>query len=120
MMLMWFVPVLLVLAVLGSADTVRSPRGWVMVALGLLLLPVIGWATMMGGFGMGMHGYWGWNWSGLVLAFVVIAGLAVAAYFVLKRSGNQESEAEQILRLRLAKGEISPEEYNRLHETLRH
>lgn len=75
-----------------------------------------------------------WNWSdmggyGLVGAFVgtammliLLAGLALLTIWAINsfsRRGPAPSEAEDILRRRLAAGEISPEEFQRLRQVLR-
>lgn len=93
----------------------------------LLLLPALwmgmgGWGWMMGPgmMGPGMMGRWGgWGWGGLVGLLVV---LALAAGIVLVVLGLSRREAPdsalEILRQRLARGEITPEQYEELRKLL--
>jgi uncharacterized membrane protein len=115
MMLMWLVPLLLIVALLPGTET-RTSRTWVLVVLTLFLIPILGGMFMMGG--MGIHAYGGWNWVSAVIGLLTVGGLAAVVYALIKRSGPSHSEEEQLLRLRLAKGEITPAEYDLLREKL--
>ncbi len=106
------------------------------VVLGLLLLfPVLGmvlggWGWMMGpgmmGPGMmgpGMMGRWGWGagwgWggvAGLVVVLLLVAGVVLVVLGLTRREGPDS--ALEILRQRLARGEISPEQYEELRKLL--
>ena len=97
-----------------------------------------GWGGMMGGPGgvTGMHGMmggrggymtpqygtWGWHaWVGMGLHALLIIGALVVAYFAWKRTRSAapaEPAEIQILRMRLAKGEITAEEFDLLHRKL--
>ncbi|HYF96381.1 MAG TPA: SHOCT domain-containing protein [Symbiobacteriaceae bacterium] len=92
---------------------------------------MMGMHGMMGGRGgmMGMHGMmgpqygsWGWHgWVGMGLHALLIMGAIVVAYFAWKRTRSGaplESEAMQVLRMRLAKGEITAEEFDLLRQKL--
>lgn len=115
MMLMWLVPVLLIFALLAPGSETRGTRSWQGLALAFLLISVLGGMYMMGG----MHYYAGWNWlSVLVPAVLLIGGLGAIIYALVKRPDSGRTEEDQILRLRLAKGEITPEEYDLLREKL--
>lgn len=116
MMLMWLIPVLLILAVLGPGADTRTSRTWGTVMLTLLMVPILGGIFMMGGFGM--HGYGGWNWASMLIGILLVGGVAAVVYALFRRSGAGHTEEEQVLRLRLAKGEISPDEYDLLREKL--
>ena len=68
------------------------------------------------------NGDWSWAaWAGMVFIMVVFwGGLAVAAVFALRsRPGSPTASAESRLADRLASGEITPEEYRDLRETIR-
>lgn len=114
MMLMWIVPVLLLVLLLDRPNRWRS---WGMavplLALGLLLMPL----TTMWGMGGMMHGYGTWSWPSalvLVLIFAAIGGVAYA----LSRRNPVESEEMHLIRMRLARGEITEEEYERLRQVI--
>jgi uncharacterized membrane protein len=66
----------------------------------------------------GYYGYGGWNWVGMAVNLLLVAGLIALGYWVFKRSPGAESEAMQTLRLRLAKGEITAEEFDVLRQKL--
>lgn len=65
-----------------------------------------------------MYGYemmgWGWMATGFIIFLVSVAGLV---FIWIKICGNKDSRdhsPEEMLKMRLAKGEISEEEYDRL------
>ncbi len=122
MMFMWIILVLLVFALFGQSEKERSAGSWTAIALVLLLVPVAGWLFMMSRFGMGsfmgMYGHGGWGWAGWVVGLLLVAGLIALGYYSLRRSGKDESEEMRTLRLRLARGEITPEEFDLLRQTL--
>lgn len=96
----------------------------------LLLFPVLGmvlggWGWMMGPgmMGPGMMGRWGWGagwgWGGVVGAVAVlllVAGVVLVVLGLTRREGPDS--ALEILRQRLARGEISPEQYEELRKLL--
>ncbi|MCS7235704.1 MAG: SHOCT domain-containing protein [Armatimonadota bacterium] len=100
------------------------------VVLGvLLLLPALwmaagGWGWMMGpgmmGPGMmGRWGGWGWGWGGLVglaVLLLLVAGVALVVVGLTRREPS--GRALEILRERLARGEITPEQYEELLKLL--
>jgi putative membrane protein len=104
---------------------------WVVVAvLGvLLLIPVLGmafwgWGWMMGPgmMGPGMMTRWGWGggWGGLLGLLVLLLLVAGVALVVLGLSRRETQDtALDILRQRLARGEITPEQYEELRKLLR-
>jgi len=104
---------------------------WVVVAvLGILLLiPVLGmafwgWGWMMGPgmMGPGMMGRWGWGggWGGLLGLLVLLLLVAGTALVVLGLARRETQDtALDILRQRLARGEITPEQYEELKKLLR-
>ncbi|GEM_PF-942516 len=106
------------------------------VLLALIVLPVLGMGLLMGGMmgmpGMmgqgGMGGMMGWSPPGwLMLAFwlVIVVGLGLLLVWGMRRLGerSQSPEAEPpltMLQRRYARGEIGPEEYERIrHDLLR-
>jgi len=105
----------------------------VLVVLGvLILLPLLGGAGMMGGLmGHGMMGgpwggRWGWGWGlpllGGLFWLLVIVGIVLVVTSLVRRgepttAGGGES-ALDILKRRLARGEITLEEYERLKKEL--
>lgn len=105
----------------------------VLVVLGvLILLPLLGGGGMMGslmGYGM-MGGPWGGRWGmgwglpvlGGLFWLLIIVGVVLVATSLLRRGeatapAGGES-ALDILKRRLAKGEITLEEYERLKKAL--
>ncbi|HXF82032.1 MAG TPA: SHOCT domain-containing protein [bacterium] len=94
-----------------------------LVLLGaVILLPAL-WMTvgvggMMGPMHMGgWYGRpWGWGWGGLLVLALVVVGAILIARGLLDRGGSDEALA--ILRQRLARGEITPEQYEELKRTL--
>jgi putative membrane protein len=126
---------------MGTAN--RSTWLWVGVAvvLALVALPLFGmfmhgggmmggaWGPMMGGMmgggGLPMHrfGGWGggWLWLGMAVRVLLFGGLIALVYSLVRRSAGYarpEAEELQILRLRLARGEITPEVYDALRQKL--
>lgn len=72
----------------------------------------------------GWSGY-GYNWVGglgaAVVMLVVLGGLVALAIWAVTsfaRPRPEANEAEDILRRRLAAGEITEQEYQRLHQVL--
>lgn len=146
-MLLVLVAVLLVvfLAMPGRAPKGST---WAWLAAALIALPFVGMLFMHGfgfggrgyGYGMmgrggGMMGPWGgmmgpgyfgplpgvWQW---VIMGVVIVGLGFLVWFLLKQvkaaaPAAEEDEAVQHLRMRLARGEISADEYDALYQKLK-
>ncbi|MGQ0550059.1 MAG: SHOCT domain-containing protein [Armatimonadota bacterium] len=97
----------------------------------LVLLPLLGGMGMMGGWGM-MGGPWsggGWGWMGgmQLLGFLfwvlVLVGVGFVVTSLVRRDGAAPpagpGEAPlEILKRRLAKGEITREEYDALKKEL--
>jgi uncharacterized membrane protein len=81
-------------------------------------------AAVQGGGGGDWFGYWGWPWPGLiwlVIALLFWAGLiALLVWAVSSSAGPRHSPdtAAEALRRRLAAGEISQEEYERIRRLL--
>jgi putative membrane protein len=79
----------------------------------------------MGGFGPGMMG-WGWlaMLLGLLAMLAFIAVLVVGGIWLIRTLGStggthiDRATPTEILRRRLAAGEISPEEYDRVRQLL--
>lgn len=127
-MWMWIIPLVLVIFLLDRPRSGRNTRPWVLALLALLALPLIGMGFMGGGMHGGgwmpggMYGYgggWGWNWWNIAGGIVMMIGLGALGYALLRRGGAEaDSEELQILKLRLAKGEISPEDYDLLRQKL--
>ncbi len=100
----------------------RQRTTLLLVILGaIVLLPVLGMS--MWGFGMmgpGMMGRGGWGGSagfGLLRLLVLIGGIALIALAFTRREGRS-GEPLEILKLRLAKGEITREQYEGLKQAL--
>lgn len=106
----------------------------VLVVIGaLILLPLLGMATM-GGWGMmgpgmmgpGLGGRWGGGWGmpfvGGVFWLLILAGIVLVVWSYARRNGAAAAgggEAPlEILRRRLAKGEITREEYDAIKKEL--
>ncbi|HFB52465.1 MAG TPA: hypothetical protein ENJ48_02110 [Anaerolineae bacterium] len=75
---------------------------------------------MMMGFGMGI---WGillmvLFWGGLVALVVWLVGLMFPAADKRPNSTAPPPSAEEILKIRFARGEITADEYKRMQETL--
>lgn len=61
----------------------------------------------------------GWQfWVGIGLHALLILGALVAAYFAWKRMRSAEPAEIQLLRMRLAKGEITADEFDLLRQKL--
>ena len=103
-----------------------------LVVLGVVvLLPVLGMSLGVGGMGgmmgpghmgRGMMGGWygggsGWGWGGLLFLVLVIAGVVLITRGLVDKAGRAD-EALAILRQRLARGEITTEQYEELKRTL--
>jgi len=96
----------------------------VLVLLPALWMGVGGWGWMMGPgmMGPGMMGRWGgWGWGcgglvGLVLLLLLVAGVALVVVGLARR--ERSDSALEILRERLARGEITAEQYEELRKLL--
>lgn len=135
MFFVWLIPLLL-LAGLASPKEFRPSGSAIALIGGLLLLPLLFMGTFGGfpfgpGFGMmGSHGPWfgsgysasafrsGFDWGGLILGLVVLAALGLFIYYVTKRLPGPSDPALDELRTRLAKGEISSQEFDELRQKL--
>lgn len=109
-----------------------TSRDWSIVLLVILgifvLLPILGMGFggfgMMGGRGMmgpGMMGGWyggGFRWGGLLFIALVVVGIVLIARGLLGRPAASSDGALEILRQRLAKGEITKDQYEELRKTL--
>ncbi|MCL4545009.1 MAG: SHOCT domain-containing protein [Chloroflexi bacterium] len=81
----------------------------------------------MGGFGSG-YGMMGWGWLVMVIGFlamvaVIVAVVLVVVWLVRALTGSPSTGMEretpmEILRRRLAAGEISHDEHERMRQTL--
>jgi hypothetical protein len=74
---------------------------------------------MMGAYGggWGMHPYFfGGGWIWMVIGLVVVVGGVVALVVVLGRRKTAPQSPADILKARLAKGEITKEEYDKLKQ----
>ena len=103
----------------------------VAVVVGLLLVTVLGGGMM----GPGMMGWYGWGnqamgpWWGIGMALfwiAVLAGLVGLVVWLVRGGttaaagpGGSPSRAEEILRERYARGELTREEYERMRQDLR-
>ncbi|MFQ5908246.1 MAG: hypothetical protein ACE5JE_05415 [Thermoplasmata archaeon] len=103
----------------GTAESARLLR-WVVVAL-ILAVAVLGVIVSfaMGGTGFGMMGM-GFGGMGLVMAIpaIVLVLVLLVVLGAFDRTFETRSSAIETLRLRLARGEILPEEYEALKEEL--
>jgi putative membrane protein len=82
---------------------------------------------MMGGFGSG-YGLMGWGWLAMLLGFLamlaVIAVVVLAVVWLVRaltgtaRTGTERETPMETLRRRLAAGEISHDEFERMQQTL--
>lgn len=74
------------------------------------------WGSFISGWGMGHHGMMrrgpGFNYSLLIFLLMVF----LLAYLLLREDG--EEKPIQVLNRRLARGEVSPEEYKRIKREL--
>ncbi|MDQ7842388.1 MAG: SHOCT domain-containing protein [Armatimonadota bacterium] len=98
------------------------------IVLGVVLLvPLLGasfcgWGMMGPGgmMGRGMMGGYGWGGVGLlplVALILLVAGIVLVARGVIGRAAPDD-EPLQILRQRLARGEITPQQYEELKKAL--
>ena len=113
-----------------------TSRDWTVVLLVVLgavvLLPVLGMSFWGGGMmgpggmmGRGMMGGWGpgsgfvgGGGFGLLVLLLVIAGVVLIASGLMRRDARGD-DAIQILRNRLARGEITKEQFDELREVLK-
>jgi uncharacterized membrane protein len=115
-----------------------TSRDWTIVLLVILgavvLLPVLGMSFWGGGMmgpgammGRGMMGGWGpragffggfGGGFGLLFLLLVVAGVALIISG-LTRKDVKDDDARQILRARLARGEITKEQFEELKEALK-
>lgn len=115
MMFMWIVPILLLAFLWDCPDRRDRSTPWIMVVAMLLMLPVLGLFWMGGA----MHGYgyalptWAWVAGGLLL----LLAIGISGYLAL-RPGSRETKELRILKLRLARGEITPADYDLLRKKL--
>lgn len=81
-----------------------------------------GETIMMMGYGIG------WGWMMLLNTIIPLVIIVAVVMFILswlkkdnftRKGGDLSNKAEEILRERFAKGEISVEEYERMKEVLR-
>jgi putative membrane protein len=101
----------------------------VIIVVGILVILLIaggiGFGMMGGGGMMGWWGYGGYWWMPLMmLGFVILIGFGIyymVVAFTPRRESSTRTEGERALsiaRERLARGEITPEEYERLRKLL--
>jgi len=117
MMLMWIIPIL-VFAVLWDRPTPTGrSTSWSKIVAILLVVPGLG-MLLTGG---GMHGYrYGYAlpaWSWYVGVALLLLALGTIGFLAL-RAEHRETEELEILKLRLARGEISLEDYDLLRQKL--
>ncbi len=99
----------------------------------LILLPLLGGMGMMGGYGMGpgmMNGPWSagrWGWGGMHLLgglfwLLILAGIVLLITSAMRHQGAAPGAPQEapldILKRRLAKGEITREQYDELKKEL--
>ena len=72
------------------------------------------------GYGMGMGYGMGWMWFWPLLLLIVVIAVAVWAIPRGRRDKGQPDAPEQVLRQRLAHGDIDIEEYRARLSELRH
>ncbi len=103
----------------GTADAARL-LVWVLVAL-ILALAVLGviMSFAMGWTGFGMMGM-GFGGMGLVMAIpaIVLVLILLVVLGAFDRTYETQGSAMETLQLRLARGEIPPEEYEALRKEL--
>ncbi len=95
-----------------------------LVILGVIvLLPILGMTLggygmmgpgMMGGYGMMGRGFGGF---GLLTLLLLVAGVVLIVLAFTRREGRPDGALE-ILKQRLARGEITPEQYEELKKVL--
>lgn len=94
-----------------------------LVILGIfVLMPVLGMS--LGGFGMmGGHGMWGRGMMGygggwgLFVWLLILAGIVLIALGVFRKDARPESPLD-VLKRRLARGEITKEQFEELKQAL--
>ncbi len=97
----------------------------------LLLLPLLGGIGMMGGWGMmgpgmmggGWSGGWGMPFLGMLFWLLTLVGLVLVVTAIVRREGagapaGQDEAPLEILKRRLARGEITREEYDAIKKEL--
>ena len=95
-----------------------------LVILGVIvLLPVLAmsiWGFGMMGPGMMGHGAWGGGWSagfGPLILLILVAGIVLVVLGFTRREPRPEAPLE-VLKRRLARGEITREQYEELRQAL--
>lgn len=61
----------------------------------------------------------GMGWFGLVALFALVAGLTALLAYLFLRQNAREPAAEELLKQRLARGEISREQFEQMRGLLR-
>jgi putative membrane protein len=93
---------------------------WLLIAL-ILAFAVLGvvMSLTMGWMGPGMMGF-GFGWMGFVMAIpaIILVLILLAVLGTFDRTYTSKGAALEALELRLARGEISLEEYRKLREEL--
>ena len=95
------------------------------VLAAFLLLPMLAMAAMWGGFGMmgpGMmgRGAWGGGWFGgfgPLIMLLLIAGIVLVVLAYARRESRPEVPLE-VLKRRLARGDITKEQYEEVKQVL--
>ncbi len=104
----------------GEASEVTRVLLWLLVAL-ILAFAILGVVMSFGmGWGYGMMGM-GFGWMGLLMAIpaIVLVLILLVVLGAFDRTYPSRDRALESLDIRLAKGEVSLEEYKRLKEELR-
>ncbi len=104
---------------------------WIVAAIilgALVLLPVLG-MSLWGGWGMmgpgmmgpGMMGRWGYGPGGGfgLLTFLLLVAGVVLIVLAFARKEPKSSEPLEILKARLAKGEVTKEQFEELRQALK-
>ncbi len=99
---------------------------WIVAAIilgALVLLPVLG-MSLWGGWGMmgpGMMGRWGYGPGGGfgLLTFLLLVAGVVLIVLAFTRKEPKGSEPLEILKARLAKGEVTKEQFEELRQALK-
>lgn len=79
----------------------------------------MGWHYMWGGIGIGMFFFMIVFWIALIAGVVALVRWLWTGASVGSKSASPDNDAEAILRIRFAKGEINEEEYRNKLQTLR-